>query len=317
MSVAPSESLRAALAERLPEVPVSFCGPDAAGPWPSAEAWLVGTPARDLPLWTAARTPALRFVQRQFTGLDGFPFEAFPPAVRIAGNGGAYAPFVAEHAVALALAIAHPIREGHRRVAEGRLRPPIPNRFLIGRTALILGFGAIGRETATRLAALGLRIHALTHDGRAAPGAERTYAPADLRAAVGEADLIIECRPLTRSTKGTIDRAVLRAMRPEALFVNIARAGTVVEEDLSEHLRTHPEFRAAFDVFWHESFDRGSIPEGAALAALPNFLGTPHVAAIGPEARARAETYAVENLARFFRGESPRFVAERAEYEGM
>jgi len=50
-------------------------------------------------------------------------------------------------------------------------------------------------------------------------------------------------------------------------------------------------------------------------AELPNFVGTPHVAAVGGASREYAESVAAENLARFFRGESPRFVVDRAEYD--
>lgn len=298
----------------LPEVSTEFVSPEARGPWADVEALLVGMPSRDLPFWNATVTPKLRFVQRLFTGLDGFPFDQFPEPIAIAGNGGAYAPYVAEHAVALALGLTHRLREGHARVAAGKLRPSLSNRYLDGNVALILGLGEIGRATARRLTGLGMKVDAVTRSGLPDSEVRRTYPAADLQEAVGEATLVVDCRPLTRSTIGTIDRSILTAMRPDAMLVNVGRAGTVNEMDLRDHLTSHSEFGAAFDVFWHEAFDTGALPEGPSLAELPNFLGTPHMAGMGPEARTRAERMAVENLARFFRGETPRYIADRSDY---
>jgi phosphoglycerate dehydrogenase-like enzyme len=309
-----SEGLRSHCDRLLPQVSTDFVPPESVGPWPNAEALLVGTPSRDLPRWKAPLTPQLRFVQRLYTGLDGFPFDGFPESVAIAGNGGAYAPYVAEHAIALTLAVAHQVREGHARVAAGRLRPPLSNRYLDGKVALVLGLGEMGRATARRLAGLGMRVDAVTRSGQPDPEVRRTFPAENLRAAVVEPMVTVDCRPLTRATVGSIDRTILEAMRPDAILVNVGRARTVNESDLREHLRRHPEFGAAFDVFWHESFDTGALPDGPSLAEFPNFLGTPHTAGIGPEARERAERMAVENLARFFSGEKPRYVADRDEY---
>jgi D-2-hydroxyacid dehydrogenase (NADP+) len=314
VAVPASESLQSECARLLPDVATRFVDANADGPWPDAEALLVGTPSRDLPLWKAGATPRLRFVQRLYTGLDGFPFDRFPDSVAIAGNGGAYAPFVAEHAVALTLGLTHRILEGNARVALGKLRPPLLNHYLDGKVALILGLGEIGRATARRLSGLGMHVDAVTRSGGPDLEVRRTFAAAALGEAVRDAMVVVDCRPLTRETVGTIDRSVLESMRPDAILVNVGRARTVNEAALRDHLTTHPGFGAAFDVFWHEDFGAGTLPEGPEFAKLPNFLGTPHTAGMGAEAQARAERMAVENLARFFAGEPPRYVSDRNEY---
>ncbi len=309
-----SSELRAAILDRLRGVPVAFTDPADVGPWPTAEALLVGNLHRELPHWRADLAPRLRFVQQLFTGLDRFPFSAFGPDVAIAGNVGAYAPFVAEHAVALVLALAHEIVPNFEKVRRGRLRPPTPNRYLIGGTALVLGFGEIGRETADRLRALGLRVEGVGRTPDPRPGADRMYGASELAAALAGADVIVECRPLTRATRGTIDAAALNAMRPAAIFVNVGRAATVDETALYEHLRDHPAFRAGTDVWWREDFEAGELGSSHAFTELPNFLGSPHVAGVGSAARARAESLALENLVRFFAGARPLHVADRADY---
>ncbi len=309
-----SPGLRATIAGRLPGVPVKFATPADEGPWPTVEAMLVGSLARELPRWRRDLAPRLRFVQQLFTGLDRFPFAAFGPEVAVAGNVGAYAPFVAEHAVALVLALAHEIVPNFEKVRRGTLRPPTPNRYLLGGTALILGFGEIGRETGERLRAFGMRVEGVGRTGDPRPGADRMHTAAELASALAGADVIVDCRPLTRATRGTIDAAALAAMRPTAIFVNVGRAATVDETALFDHLRRHAEFRAGTDVWWREDFEGGELGSAHPFVGLPNFLGTPHVAGVGSAARSRAETLAVENLVRFFSGIGPHHVADRADY---
>ena len=314
VTVGRREGVEAALARELPGVPAAFPNRDDSGPWPAVEAWIVGTPRRDLPHWRAAATPRLRFVQRLFTGLDEFPFSEFPPDVAIAGNVGAYARLVAEHTMALLLAACRDLLDGDRKVRAGVLRPAASNRYLGGTTVLLLGFGEIARETAARLRPFGVHLNAVTRRGEPLDGVERVYAADRLAAAASAADAIIECRPLPRETRATLDRSVLERMKPDAVLVNVGRAGTVHEADLFAHLSTHPLFRAALDVWWQEDFERGTVGSAFPFVELPNVIGTPHVAAIGSAALRRSTERAVANVARFFRGEPPRHVADRRDY---
>ncbi|MCI4340278.1 MAG: hypothetical protein L3K06_04825 [Thermoplasmata archaeon] len=314
VSVPESPELRQALDSFLPPDQICFAGPTASGPWPSVEAWLLGSVERELPAWTSERTPRLRFVQRLFTGLDDFPFERFPPEVAIAGNVGAYAPFVAEHALALLLALTHNVLANAEMVRAGRLRPPVTNRFLVGRTVLVLGYGAIGHELATRLRPLGARLEGLTRSTQAFEELDRSYDAEHLEDALGSADVVIDCRPLTRGTRGSINRGALARMRPAASYVNVGRAGTVDEAALYEHLSRQPEFRAALDVWWDEDYAAGTLRSRFPFAELPNFLGSPHVAGVGAEAKQRSIELAVKNLRRFFSGEAPLHLADRADY---
>lgn len=308
------DEIATALGRALPDVPVAYAGREEAGPWPAVEAWLVGTPAQELPRWNAGATPRLRFVQRLFTGLDEFPFAAFPPEVAVAGNVGAFAPFVAEHAVALLLALAHDLAANDAKVRAGTLRPIQGNRYLAGRTVLLLGYGAIARATADRLRPFGVRLRALTRRGEPVADVERTYGPAQLADAAADADVVVECRPLTRKTRATLDRTVLGRMKPDAILINIGRAGTIAEGDLYAHLASHPDFRAGLDVWWEEDYEQGTLGTSYPFRELPNLLGTPHVAAIGSAAREQAIEAAVTNLARFFRGGTPAHVADRSDY---
>jgi len=314
VSVSTSEELRRAFERILPAEAIAFVEPGTPGPWPEVEAWLVGSVDRELPGWTPELTPKLRFVQRLFTGLDGFPFGRFPPTVQIAGNIGAFAPFVAEHAIALLLALTHNIVPNVEKVRAGQLRPPASNLYLIDRTVLLLGYGAIAREVASRLRPFGPTIEGVSRSGKGVPELARMYPAQRLADAVANADVVVDCRPLTDATRGTIDAATLDRMRPTAIYVNVGRAGTVDEAALYDHLVRHPEFRAALDVWWDEDYASGALRTRFPFATRPNFLGSPHVAGVGSQARVRAIEMAVENLGRFFQGVTPNHVADRAEY---
>lgn len=310
----PEPSEAAILAEALPTTRWVSGVASRAAEWGSIEALLIGNLHRELPNWGPRDTPSLRFVQCLHTGLDTFPFERFAPSIWIAGNGGAYAPFVAERAIALLLEAGHHLAANHAAVRAGTLRPAPANRFLVGSRVLILGFGAIGQEVARRAIAGGATVDAVTRDGRAIDGIELVFPAAALERAVSGADAIVDCRPLTARTRATIDARVLAAMRPDACFVNVGRAGTVDRSALRARLQSTPTFTAAVDVWWTEDYANGRLAEGPEFGDLPNFLGTPHNAAIGPGARARGFQTAVANLRRFFAGERPRSIADRDEY---
>jgi len=298
----------------LPEIPWRYVAESEPDQLSFVEAILVGSVSRELGEFRADSSPKLAFIQQAYTGLDGFPFDRFPEPIRIAGNVGGYAPFVAEHAVTLALAAARSLRTSDRMVGEGRLRPPPPATSLVGTTALILGYGAIGTEIARRLAGFGVRRLGLNRSGRMAPELEAVY-PADrLDEALAVADVVFDVRPLTRSTRGSIGADQLGRMRPAAIYVNVGRAATVDESALFQHLSTHPTFRAALDVWWTEDYAAGVLEQKFSWTQLPNFFGTPHSAAAVPGADEYSLRLAVENVHRFFAGEALRYVADRSDY---
>ncbi|MGP8077312.1 MAG: NAD(P)-dependent oxidoreductase [Thermoplasmata archaeon] len=306
-----------AVGRLLPGVPAVFLEETGPPDWGSIEAALLGSFAREARTWDPASAPKLRFVQRVFTGVDDLPFDRFPARVQIAGNVGGYAPFVAEHALALALAAARSLITAHAQAAVGILRPAPENRTLWGQTAVILGYGEIGRGIAARLKGFDVRIVGVNRSGEPAAGCDEMVPASRLRDALPLGTFVFDARPLTRSTQGSIGAPELRAMRPDAIFVNVGRAGTVDEEALYRHLVEHPKFRAALDVWWEEGFEAGKLPLRFPFLSLPNVVGTPHSAGYAPPVEEYALRTAVENLVRFFAGERPRHLVDRSEYAGL
>lgn len=317
VSIRRSEETDRALDEKLGDVPRTYAAETPVERWMEVEAALVGSVARELGDRLAESAPKLAFVQGLYTGLDGLGLERIPAKVRVAGNVGAFAPFVAEHALALALASARGLLPAREKLRARTLRPAPEIRILRGGTALILGYGAIGRELAVRLDALGMRVVGLNRTGRMAPGCDAMFPASRLAEALGEADLVVDVRPLTRATERSIGRTELEAMRPHGLYVNVGRAGTIDEEALYAHLRDHPEFRAALDVWWDEDFVGGRIGMRFPFPELDNFVGSPHCAGLGPGTGAYVLDRALENLGRFFRGEEPDHLAVRSEYASV
>lgn len=313
VTLSPDGEVGPSIEAALPGIPSGFLTADPPIDRSEVEAMLVGS-RRTLVDFDPATTPKLRFVQRIFTGVDDFPFDRFPEDVRVAGNVGAFAPFVAEQALALALAAAREIVPAQAMVRAGRLRPPPVQRIFEGATAIVLGYGEIGRAIAQRLRGFDVTVVGVNRSGRMAPDCVGMY-PADrLEEAVALGDLVFDARPLTRQTRGSIGRAALAGMRPTAIYVNVGRAATADEEALYRHLEAHPEFRAAIDPWWDEDFQEGTFRSRFPFWDLPNFVGTPHSAGYGPATTERALAFALGNLAEFFATGNPSHLVDRREY---
>jgi len=256
----------------------------------------------------------LRFVQLISAGADGLPFGEIPPGVAVAGNVGAYAEPMAEHVLAMALALAKRLPERHAEMARGEFNSYAPSTSLDGAVCGILGYGGIGRAVARLMRALGSRIHAINTTGRAEEGVERSGTLDDLDAVLGAADVLVICLPLTVRTRGLIGARELGLMKPDAILVNVARGAIVDEGALYEHLRRSAEFRAGLDVWWHEPAD-GGFRTDHPFFELPNFLGSPHNSAIVPGVLETAARRAAENVGRYLRGELFTGLMRREDYE--
>jgi phosphoglycerate dehydrogenase-like enzyme len=256
----------------------------------------------------------VQFVQLVSAGVDSLPFDQVPAAAVVAGNVGAYAEPIAEHAIALALAGAKRLLPRHREMARGEFHSFIPNQMLEGMVFGILGFGGIGRATARLARAFGGSIHALNTSGRTQESVEFAGTLDDLDRVLAAADVLVIAFPLTRRTRGLIGERELGLMKPAAILVNVARAAIVDEGALYEHLRTHPDFFAGLDVWWSEPGPGSEFRTEEPFLELPNVIGSPHNSAIVPGVLERAAKRAVSNVVRYLRGDEPAGVMRREDY---
>jgi len=191
----------------------------------------------------------------------------------------------AEMALALLLAAAKSIVPMDRKIREGDWRPrygPNPSLLLEGRTALILGFGAIGRRVAGMCRALGMNVLAVRrHAGKGDDGGKvEAHAPQSLHKLLPRAQILMLCLPLTPETTGLIGEKELGLLPREALLVNVGR-GLVVEEDaLFAALESGSLAGAGLDVWYEYPRDEASrektFPSARAFHTLDNVVMSPH-----------------------------------------
>jgi phosphoglycerate dehydrogenase-like enzyme len=296
----------------LEDVPAS----QRAAAWESAEVLVCTGFGLELPPDLPSRAPRLQMVQTLLAGVDHLPFERLPRSAIICSNAGAYNTSVAEHAMALLLAAAKDIVMRTEEIRRAIFDQGVMNTALAGSTVLLLGMGGIGAEVARLCKAFGMHTIGLSRSRPRGPAVDEAGTIDEVRGFLPRADFVVVALPLTRETAGLVDRAFLAAMKPDAVLVNIARGKIILEDDLFEHLRTHPRFRAALDVWWTYPDTKQGRPFHRPFHELPNILMTPHIANAIPSQRRVAMEAAMDNVLRFLRGETPRNIVQREEYAG-
>lgn len=200
---------------------------------------------------------------------------------------------VADHAVALLLALARGVVAFHNAVAadpaqgwDWRLFPP-PVRRLAGQRLLVVGFGRVGQAVARRAAALDLAVGFYDPLAQAAGDAEIRRHD-DLDAALAEADIVSLHAALTPATHALIDRRRLNAMKPTAILINTARGGLIDLDALSDALRDGRLAAAGLDVLPQEPPDPAHPLFRALSENAPWLRGrlvvTPHAAFLSRDA---------------------------------
>jgi phosphoglycerate dehydrogenase-like enzyme len=174
--------------------------------------------------------------------------------------------------MALVLALARDVVRLCARTRAGGWERPL-GRDLYGGTLGIVGLGRIGKETALKARAFGLRVVAAdpVEDPGFARAAEITYLLLDELLAV--ADFVVLHCPLTPATRGLIGRRELAHMKPTAYLINVARGAVVDEEALYRALKAGRPAGAGLDVYSEEP------PRDSPLLTLDNVIALPHIAA--------------------------------------
>lgn len=255
----------------------------------------------DLVALLKANAPRLRWVALPTMGYD--PVEAYglPRGVTVTSAGDAYAPTVAEHAVALLLALVRRIPPAVQNAMTGTWDQSGATRIgtLHGATVAVVGFGNIGREIAVRLRGFGARIVAVTRSGRSDPLADEVATSDQLHDVLGRCDAVVLAVPLNAHTRNLLDADALAALRPHALVINIARGGVVDHAALRAALAEGRIAGAGLDVTEPEP-----LPADDPLWTMPGVLITPHVAGYGGDVAPRRILGLFErNLSAFMAGQ--------------
>jgi len=261
-----------------------------------------------------AQLSSTGLVQMLSAGLDRVPFDRIPPDVPVASNAGAYSDQIAEHVLAMALALAKRLPQQHAAMARGEFDQETQNREIGDSLVGVLGFGGIGQASAKLFAALGARIHALNRSGQTHAQVDRIGTLDDLDDVLRSADFVVISLPLTRATRGLIGERELALMKSEAILVNVARASILDEDALYEHLRRNPSFSAGIDTWWEEPHGNEPFNPRRPFLDLPNVIASPHNSGNTERSLEHAARQAAANVARYLRGEPVENLANRADY---
>lgn len=215
----------------------------------------------------------LEWIHVAAAGVDTLLFDGLRASrVTVTNARGVFDRPIAEFVLAAVLAHAKLLHQSRDLQREGvwRHREPRP---VVGARALVIGTGAIGRETARLLRAVGMRVRGA---GRVARADDVDFGEvvdsADLARHVGWCDYLVNAAPLTEQTRGLIDADVFAAMRPSAHLINVGRGATVVEADLIAALAGGALDGAALDVF-----EREPLPPDSPLWRLPGVVVSAHM----------------------------------------
>lgn len=295
-----------------PDVALTF-GPEQPDP-PAYQVLVDGRPDQQ----RLAASPALRALVIPWAGLPPASRDLLRSFPRVAvynlhHNAGA----TAEMAVALLLAAARFIVPADRdlRANDWSLRyRPNPGTTLAGKTALILGYGAVGQRTARMCQGLGMRVVATRRSAttQSEDGVAEVHPAADLVGLLPQADALMICLPHTEETEGLMGSRELAVLPPGAVVVNVGRGPIVSEQALYEAL-TNGHLRAAGLDVWYsypvegKTSRRNTPPSRFPFGQLDNVVLSPHRAGLLGEAE--TELQRMDALAQVLnslaRGEPP------------
>jgi phosphoglycerate dehydrogenase-like enzyme len=251
------------------------------------------------------RAPKLRFVQSISAGVDQYDKPALAAAgIRLASAQGVNARAVAEHAMALILALARRLPEARDNQAKQVWRGMIGDLAgredeLGGKALLIVGLGRIGNRLAQLAKAFDMRVLATRRNPLGGGDADEVHTMGALKSLLPQADFVVLTCPLTPETERLINAETLALLKPSAALVNVARGRCVDEPALIDALGAGRLNAAALDTTVEEP-----LAQGSPLWAMPNVFITPHTAGETRRYEDNVLDILIENLDLLWRGEA-------------
>jgi (S)-sulfolactate dehydrogenase len=243
--------------------------------------------------------PKLKVVGRLGVGLENIELPACAQRnIKVIPATGANAESVAEYVIGTALALTRGFLPATAQTLNGTWPRAHFSSFheFTGKTLGIVGFGSIGRVTAQKAIAFGLKC--LAYDPML-PGTSidvgGTAVPlVTLDALLAASDAVTLHLPLLPETRGLFSAATLDKMKQGACLINTARGGIVDEKALAERLRSGRLGGAALDVF-----EKEPATDLSHFAGLSNLIATPHIAGVTSESNDRVSQMIADEVIRF------------------
>jgi D-2-hydroxyacid dehydrogenase (NADP+) len=257
-----------------------------------------------------AQASKLRWVHTSAVAVETLCLpELFGRGIAVSNTRGVQAVPIAEHALAVTLALAKQIpfvveNQQQARWAQNAFMGPRLPWLLKGRTLGLIGVGTIGSEIAKRAEAFGMRVIALRR--RPAYGTighvERVYGAADLDQFLAQSHVLVICAPLTPETHSMMGAKQFAQLPHGAVVVNVGRARIVDTDALMAALESGHLAGASLDVFPQEP-----LPPEHPLWTTPNVILTPHTSGFRQGHWDEVIDLFGDNLDRFLRGETLKF----------
>ncbi|MEA2952123.1 MAG: hypothetical protein QOJ96_1643 [Alphaproteobacteria bacterium] len=248
---------------------------------PQAEILITGNRAYTRDNATIIREcgPALKWIQFSTSGIDNAVAAGLPSGVIVTNAAGLRAFAVAEHAFALMLGLLRRIGATERARSDAvwareAVTPSMDN--LAGKHLLLVGLGAIGQEIARKAKAFDMQVTGISRASAPMANVDLIRPRGELQAAAAEADVVLLALTYDETTDKILNGDVLRAMKPTAYVINIARGKLVDEPALIDALRASKIAGAGLDVT-----DTEPLPADHPFWTMPNVLLTPHVGGAG------------------------------------
>lgn len=208
---------------------------------------------------------------------------------------------VSQHAFALLLELCNYVGYHNQAVQKGKWASSgswcfydYPLLELEGKNVGIVGFGRIGKKTASIASAFGMNVFFYDPDADETQNYSKCF---NLEELLQLSDVLFLHCPLTKDNEGMINRETLSIMRQSSIIINNSRGKLIVEEDLSEALRSGRIRAAAIDVSCSEP-----IIDDNPLLGLENCIITPHISWASIESRARLMNMAFDNYKQYLDG---------------
>lgn len=254
-----------------------------------------------------ALAPRLKVVSSVSVGVDNYDIDALTQrGVLLTNTPDVLTETTADTGFALIMATARRVVELASMVRDGQWTQNIgPAHFgtdVHGKTLGIIGMGRIGEALAQR-GHFGFGMPVLYHSHSRKPAVEARFGAQyrSLEALLREADFVCLTLPLTAETEGLIGAEQFAQMRPETIFINIARGKVVDEQALIEALRKGQIRAAGLDVF-----EKEPVAADSPLLGFDNVVATPHMGSATHETREAMARCAVENMISALAGERPK-----------
>lgn len=252
------------------------------------------------------RAKKLRFIQSIGAGTDQFPREELTKRnIRLASARGVNARAVAEHAMALMLALSRRLPEARdnqsKRIWRGMIGDLAQREDeLAGKTLLVVGLGDIGGRLVRLAKAFDMHVVGLRRHPALGRGvADAVHGMDELIALLPDADFVVLTCPLTAETENLIGAEAFNRLKPTARLVNVARGRVVDETALIDALATRRIAGAGIDVTTEEPLEPTSP-----LWAMEQVLITPHTAGETRRYEDNVIDILLDNLGRLERGET-------------